>query len=100
MTPLERRGRPGGKGPRINCAQLLVNPGMNQCHAGLVCIFSGRHDGTGSLLDPCNVSAPHRSRIMTLTRALSVRAVALGIFFAIDLVWLCVVAKNFYRDLA
>lgn len=34
---------------------------------------------------------------MTLTRALSVYAVTLGIFFAIDLVWLGVVAKDFYR---
>lgn len=35
---------------------------------------------------------------MTLTRALSVYAATLGIFFAIDLVWLGVVAKNFYRQ--
>ena len=34
---------------------------------------------------------------MTLTRALSIYAVTLPIFFAIDLVWLGVVAKNFYR---
>jgi uncharacterized membrane protein len=34
---------------------------------------------------------------MTLTRALSMYAVTLPIFFAIDLVWLGVVAKNFYR---
>jgi uncharacterized membrane protein len=35
---------------------------------------------------------------MTLTRALSIYAVTLPIFFAIDLVWLGVVAKNFYRQ--
>ena len=35
---------------------------------------------------------------MTLTRALSVYAATLVIFFAIDLVWLGVVAKNFYRQ--
>ena len=35
---------------------------------------------------------------MTLTRSLLVYAVTLGIFFAIDLVWLGVVAKNFYRQ--
>jgi uncharacterized membrane protein len=35
---------------------------------------------------------------MTLTRALLVYAVTLGIFFAIDLVWLSVVAKDFYRQ--
>jgi len=34
---------------------------------------------------------------MTLTRALSVYAVTLGIFLAIDMVWLSVVAKDFYR---
>jgi uncharacterized membrane protein len=35
---------------------------------------------------------------MTLTRALSIYAVTLPIFFAIDLVWLGAVAKNFYRQ--
>lgn len=35
---------------------------------------------------------------MTLTRALLVYAVTLPIFFAIDLVWLGVVAKTFYRQ--
>ena len=35
---------------------------------------------------------------MTLIRALQVYAVTLGIFFAIDLVWLGVVAKDFYRQ--
>ena len=35
---------------------------------------------------------------MTLTRALSIYAITLPIFFAIDLVWLGVVAKNFYRQ--
>jgi uncharacterized membrane protein len=34
---------------------------------------------------------------MTLTLAIQVYAVTLGIFFAIDLVWLSVVAKDFYR---
>jgi uncharacterized membrane protein len=33
---------------------------------------------------------------MSLTRALLVYATTLGIFFAIDLVWLGVIAKNFY----
>jgi uncharacterized membrane protein len=35
---------------------------------------------------------------MTLIRLLQIYAVTLGIFFAIDLVWLGVVAKNFYRQ--
>lgn len=35
---------------------------------------------------------------MTLTRALSVYTVTLGIFFAFDLVWLGFVAKDFYRQ--
>jgi uncharacterized membrane protein len=35
---------------------------------------------------------------MTLTRTLLVYAVTLPIFFAIDLVWLGVVAKGFYRQ--
>jgi uncharacterized membrane protein len=35
---------------------------------------------------------------MTLTRAIQVYAVTLGIFFAIDLVWLGVVARDFYRQ--
>jgi uncharacterized membrane protein len=35
---------------------------------------------------------------MTLTRALSIYAITLPIFFAIDLIWLGVVAKNFYRQ--
>ena len=35
---------------------------------------------------------------MSLTRALLVYAITLGIFFAIDLVWLGVVAKDFYRQ--
>ena len=35
---------------------------------------------------------------MTLTRSLLIYAVTLGIFFAIDLVWLGVVAKTFYRQ--
>jgi uncharacterized membrane protein len=35
---------------------------------------------------------------MTLTRLLLVYAVTLPIFFAIDLVWLGVVAKTFYRQ--
>jgi uncharacterized membrane protein len=35
---------------------------------------------------------------MTVTRALSIYAVTLLIFFAIDLVWLGVAAKNFYRQ--
>lgn len=35
---------------------------------------------------------------MTLTRALIIYAVTLPIFFAIDLVWLGVVAKDFYRQ--
>ena len=35
---------------------------------------------------------------MTLIRSLQIYAVTLGIFFAIDLVWLGVVAKDFYRQ--
>jgi uncharacterized membrane protein len=35
---------------------------------------------------------------MTLTRAIQVYAATLAIFFAIDLVWLSVVAKDFYRQ--
>ncbi|MEO7793454.1 MAG: DUF2177 family protein, partial [Thermoanaerobaculia bacterium] len=35
---------------------------------------------------------------MTRTRALSIYAVTLAIFLAIDLVWLGVVAKSFYRQ--
>jgi uncharacterized membrane protein len=35
---------------------------------------------------------------MTLTRSLLIYAVTLPIFFAIDLVWLGVVAKTFYRQ--
>jgi uncharacterized membrane protein len=35
---------------------------------------------------------------MSITRFLSVYAVTLPIFFAIDLVWLGVVAKSFYRQ--
>jgi uncharacterized membrane protein len=35
---------------------------------------------------------------MTLTRSLLVFAVTLSIFFAIDLVWLGVVARNFYQE--
>jgi len=35
---------------------------------------------------------------MTLTRSLLVYVITLPIFFAIDLVWLSVVAKNFYRQ--
>ena len=35
---------------------------------------------------------------MTLTRSILVYLVTLGIFFGIDLVWLSVVAKDFYRQ--
>ena len=35
---------------------------------------------------------------MTLTRSLLVYAITLPIFFAIDLVWLALIAKNFYRQ--
>jgi uncharacterized membrane protein len=35
---------------------------------------------------------------MTLTRSLLVYAITLPIFFGIDLVWLSVVARNFYRQ--
>ncbi|MBP1778589.1 MAG: putative rane protein, partial [candidate division NC10 bacterium] len=35
---------------------------------------------------------------MTLTRSLQIYAVTLPIFFAIDLVWLGVVARTFYRQ--
>jgi len=35
---------------------------------------------------------------MTMMRALQVYGITLGIFFAIDLVWLGVVAKDFYRQ--
>lgn len=35
---------------------------------------------------------------MSVTRFLSVYAVTLPVFFAIDLVWLGVVAKTFYRQ--
>ncbi|MCX6553127.1 MAG: DUF2177 family protein [Acidobacteria bacterium] len=35
---------------------------------------------------------------MTLTRSLLVYAITLPVFFAIDLVWLSLVAKNFYRQ--
>jgi len=35
---------------------------------------------------------------MTLTRSILIYFVTLGIFFGIDLVWLSVVAKDFYRQ--